>query len=126
MRLPNRADDRRFRFSIWCQAAILACVIYASGCTVGPKYHRPDAPSVTTWELAEPWREGAPKDSIPKGQWWTVFRDNDLDALETQAIAANQTIRISLARVEQARANAAIQVSTVFPRLSTEIGRAHV
>src|SRR5206468_10312343 len=91
MCLPNRADERPFRFSICCHVAIVVCAIFAAGCTVGPKYRRADTPSATTWELAEPWREGAPKDAIPKGQWWTVFRDSELEALETQAIAANQT-----------------------------------
>ncbi|HXN51209.1 MAG TPA: efflux transporter outer membrane subunit [Candidatus Acidoferrum sp.] len=97
----------------------LAAGIFIAGCSVGPNYKRPAAPSTTKWDLAEPWREGAPKDSIPKGQWWTVFHDQDLNALETQALSANQTIKISIARLEQARATAAIQVSTLFPTLST-------
>ena len=119
MRMLSRARRGRSRFSIcWCSTG-LAAAIFVAGCSVGPNYKRPDAPSATTWELAEPWREGAPKDAIPKGQWWTVFHDNDLDSLESQAVAANQTIKVSLARLEQARASAAIQVSTVFPTLGT-------
>src|SRR6202171_2174739 len=99
--------------------SLLAAGIFIAGCSVGPNYKRLAAPSTTKWDLAEPWREGAPKDSIPKGQWWTVFHDQDLNALETQALSANQTIKISIARLEQARATAAIQVSTLFPTLST-------
>jgi multidrug efflux system outer membrane protein len=93
--------------------------ILSVGCSVGPNYKRPSAPSATNWDVAEPWRESAPKDSIPKGQWWIVFRDDDLDALETQALTANQTLKVSIARLEQARAVAAIQVATLFPTLST-------
>ena len=96
---------------------LLAVAAFASGCSVGPNYKRPSAPAATSWDLADPWREGAPRDAIPKGQWWTVFRDDDLNALEAQAVTANQTIKISLARLEQARASAAIQVSTLFPRV---------
>jgi NodT family efflux transporter outer membrane factor (OMF) lipoprotein len=73
----------------------------------------------TKWDVAEPWRESAPKDSIAKGQWWSVFRDEDLNSLETQALAANQSLKVSLARLEQARATAAIQVSTLFPTVGT-------
>jgi multidrug efflux system outer membrane protein len=91
----------------------------SAGCSVGPNYNRPSAPSATKWDVAEPWRESTPKDSIPKGQWWSVFRDDDLNVLETQALTANQTLRVSLARLEQARATAAIQVATLFPTLST-------
>jgi NodT family efflux transporter outer membrane factor (OMF) lipoprotein len=98
---------------------VLAAGIFVVGCSVGPNYKRPSAPSATKWDVAEPWRESAPKDSIPKGQWWTVFRDDDLNSLEAQALAANQTLKVSLARLEQARAVAAIQVATLFPTLST-------
>src|SRR6266851_5132324 len=97
-------------------AAFLAATTLA-GCAVGPNYKRPGAPTVASWELAEPWREGAPKDAIPKGEWWSVFHDDDLNALETQALTANQSLKISLARLEQARAAAAIQVSAVYREL---------
>jgi multidrug efflux system outer membrane protein len=97
---------------------VLATGIFVAGCSVGPNYKRPSAPSTTKWDLAEPWRESDPKDSIPKGQWWAVFRDDDLNTLETQALGANQTLKVSIARLEQARAAAAIQVSTVFPTLT--------
>src|ERR1700693_929368 len=95
-------------FGGFSQAACLA------GCTVGPNYHRPTAPVPATWDVQEPWRESAPKDLIPKGEWWTVFHDGELSGLEKQAIDANQTIKISIARLEQARATAAAQISTLF------------
>jgi len=100
-------------------ALLLTAGIFLAGCSVGPNYKRPPAASATKWELAEPWREGAPKDAIPKGQWWTVFHDDDLNALETQALGANQTLKVSIARLEQARATAAIQIAALFPTLST-------
>ena len=105
------------RARIW--ALLAGCVIVSAGCTVGPNYRRPAAPVATKWDVAEPWREGAPKDAIPKGEWWTVYHDDDLNALEKQALAANQTLRVSLARLDQARATAAIQVATLFPTLNT-------
>jgi NodT family efflux transporter outer membrane factor (OMF) lipoprotein len=101
---------------------LLATAISLSGCAVGPNYRRPAAPNATKWDIAEPWRESTPKDSLPKGQWWTVFHDEDLNALEAQALVANQTLKISIARLEQARATAAIQVATLFPTLSTSPG----
>ena len=100
-------------------AGVLVAAIALTGCSVGPNYRRPAAPVATKWELAEPWREGAPKDAVPKGEWWSVFHDDDLNALEKQALDANQSLRISMARLEQARAAAALQVSTNFPALTT-------
>jgi len=103
----------------WLGAFALAVVVgsLGVGCTVGPNYHRPDAPAATKWDVAEPWREAAPRDALPKGQWWMVFHNDELNDLEGQALDANQSIKVSLARLEQARAQAALQVSTLFPTL---------
>jgi multidrug efflux system outer membrane protein len=90
----------------------------AGGCTVGPKYQRAVAPVPAKWDVAAPWRESAPKDGVAKGQWWSVFHDEDLSAFEIQALDANQTIKISAARLEQARASAAVQIATQFPNLA--------
>lgn len=98
--------------------AIVLLLGALTGCAVGPNYRRPSAPVAAKWDLAEPWRESAPKDALPKGEWWTVFRDDDLNVLEKQALAANQTLKVSIARLEQARANAAVQVATLFPTTS--------
>jgi outer membrane protein, multidrug efflux system len=102
--------------------AFLLSVVLSTGCTVGPNYKRPAATVPQTWDVADPWRESAPKDSLPKGEWWAVFGDEDLNGLEKQALAENQTLKISIAHLEQARATAAIQVATLFPTLSTGPG----
>jgi len=97
----------------------LAACIAAYGCTVGPKYQRATAPVPAKWDVAEPWRESAPKDGVTKGEWWGVFHDDDLGTLEKQALDANQTIKVAATRLEQARASAAVQIATQFPTLST-------
>jgi NodT family efflux transporter outer membrane factor (OMF) lipoprotein len=108
---------RRTR-SLFIFLGLTACILGA-GCTVGPKYQRASAPVPAKWDVAEPWRESAPKDGVPKGEWWNAFQDEELNALEKQTLDANQTIKVAAARLEQARASAAIQVATQFPTLST-------
>ena len=95
----------------------LGAVLFAAGCTVGPNYKRPAAVAPAKWDVAEPWRESAPKDAFPKGEWWAVFHDDELNALEKQALDGNQTIKVAMAHLEQARATAMLQVSTLFPTL---------
>jgi NodT family efflux transporter outer membrane factor (OMF) lipoprotein len=102
--------------AVWNASFVL---LLAAGCTVGPKYQRASAPVPTKWDVAEPWREGAPKDGVPKGEWWSFFHDEELNALEKQTLDANQTIKIAAARLEQARASAAVQIATQFPALTT-------
>jgi outer membrane protein, multidrug efflux system len=105
---------KHFAVPMW-----LAVFVFAAGCTVGPKYQRPSAPVPAKWDVSEPWRESAPKDGVAKGEWWSVFQDDELTALEKQALDANQTIKVAAARLQQARAAAALQIATQFPTLST-------
>ncbi len=103
-------------FAAWSGLVVF---VLASGCTVGPKYQRASVRVPAKWDIAEPWRESAPKDGVAKGEWWSVFQDEELNALEKQALDANQTIKIADAHLEQARASAALQVATQFPSFST-------
>jgi multidrug efflux system outer membrane protein len=93
-----------------------AAVLMMSGCAVGPNYKRPDAPAPAAWKAEGPWRPSDPRDQIPKGEWWKIFGDTDLDALEAQSMAANQTLKASVARLDQARALARLSTAGLFPQ----------
>ena len=97
----------------------LVCTVLLAGCTVGPKYQRASAPVPAHWDVAEPFRESAPADSLPKGEWWAIFHDDALNSLERDALDANQTLKIAAAHLDQARASAALQVATQFPQFAT-------
>jgi multidrug efflux system outer membrane protein len=99
---------------------VFAAAICLAGCSVGPNYHRPDAPTSAAWKAEGPWRPGDPRDQIPKGEWWKIFGDADLDALESQSVSANFTIQASIAKLDQARALARISTSELFPQASIE------
>lgn len=92
---------------------ILLCI---AGCTVGPNYHRPDVPLAPAWKEQAPWRAATPQDGLPKGEWWAVFGDKDLNQYEEQAIRANQTIEVSRNQLAQARASARVSQSGWFPQ----------
>ena len=94
------------------------CVAFLAGCTVGPKYQRAATPVPAHWDVTAPWRESAPKDSLPKGQWWSIFNESQLSSLEQQALTSSQTIKVAAAHLEQARALAALQVSMQFPQFA--------
>jgi len=101
-------------------AFLFAGVLSLAGCTVGPNYKRPAAAVPVKWEVAEPWREAAPRDAIPKTTWWTVFHDDDLNTLENEFLTANQTLKVAFAHFDQARASAAVQNAQLFPTLSVD------
>jgi len=107
------------RFRQFPALAGLALCALISGCTVGRSTSVPQFPCPQNGTSPKPWRESAPKDDLAKGEWWSIFHDDDLNVMEKQALDANQTIKIAAARLEQARASAAVQISTQFPFLST-------
>jgi len=93
----------------------LGFVSFLAGCTVGPKYVRATAPTPAKWEVSAPWRESTPNDAVPKGEWWDVFHDDELNGLEKNALAANQTLQAAIGNYNESRALAQIQVATNFP-----------
>ena len=94
----------------------------ATACTVGPHYNHPAAPAPApdAWKAAPPWEQAAPKDTIPKGSWWQVFHDPNLDTLENQLLQANQSLAAARDRLNQARSLARIPTADLFPQLSAD------
>ena len=102
----------------WIQALIFSPILALAGCAVGPNYQRATAPTPPAWSAEAPWRAAEPKDGIPKGTWWALYHDAVLEQYEKQALDANQTVQLAVARVEQARDLARVQVAGFFPTLS--------
>ena len=95
-------------------AAILAIGVLA-GCAVGPNYHRPPVQAPSAYKTEGPWRVAAPKDSIPKGAWWEIFNDAELNAYEQQLLQANQSLAAAKDRLDEARSLARVTSAGYFP-----------
>jgi outer membrane protein, multidrug efflux system len=101
---------------------VLTLLFLAGGCTVGPRYSRPPAPTPApdAWKTQPPWQQAAPKDTIPKGSWWQVFHDSTLDDYEQQLSRANQSLIAAQANLNQARSLARVATAAFFPQLSVD------
>ncbi|MDQ1472015.1 MAG: outer membrane protein multidrug efflux system [Bryobacterales bacterium] len=106
---------RNFKMESMRLAGAITLVSLA-GCTVGPKYHQPVPPVPTQFKEGGTPDSGTPE--IAYSDWWRVFHDPQLDRLETEADAANQDIRLAVARVDQADAGARYARSFLFPTIS--------
>jgi len=91
-------------------------------CTVGPRYSRPSAPAPApdAWKTQPPWQQAAPQDSIPKGEWWKIFNDAELNAYEQQLLQANQSLVAARDRLDQARSLARVATAGLFPQVSVD------
>jgi len=91
--------------------AAWACLALA-GCMVGPQYARPSVPLAPAFKEPLPenfksedgWKPAQPSDAQLKGDWWTLFDDPQLNALESQIDPANQTLKEAEANFRAARA----------------------
>ena len=90
-----------------------------SGCAVGPDYQRPEATTIPAayTGVSDEWKIAVPQAHLPKGNWWEMFDDAELNRLEAEAAAANQDLKAAAARFEQARAVVDVARSGLFPRL---------
>jgi multidrug efflux system outer membrane protein len=101
---------------MWTRITIFLVFLALAGCAVGPKYHKPVPPVPAGFKEG-----GTPSSGIPDiaySDWWRVFNDPALAQLETGADAANQDIKLAMARVEQAEAGAKYARSFLFPTVS--------
>src|SRR6266446_4720591 len=101
-----------------------------AGCSVGPNYKRPEATPIpaaytgatnvvaTDSGATNGWKVAEPQAQIPKGNWWEIFRDPELNELESQASAANQQLKVAIARYAEARAQMDVTRAGLFPNVS--------
>jgi len=99
--------------------ATAACVLVA-GCAVGPDYKRPEATSRMPDSYAgatNQWKIAEPQAHLPKGAWWEIFGDSELNSLEVDAAAANQELKAAVAGFDEARAVADVARSGLLPHI---------
>ncbi|WP_322025253.1 efflux transporter outer membrane subunit [Burkholderia sp. BCC1977] len=97
-------------------AVAVATAVLLAGCAVGPDYHRPDTSIPAAFKEAPAgWKVAQPADRADRGPWWTVYGDQQLDALIGKLNASNQTVAQSAAAYRQARALVTEARAAYFP-----------
>jgi NodT family efflux transporter outer membrane factor (OMF) lipoprotein len=112
---------KRFRNMISERVTVLLAlgVLWLSGCTVGPKYHPPVVQAPAAYKEAGDWKPAQPNDQNLGGNWWTVFQDPQLDALEQQINVGNQNLKAAEAQFRQARAALRYNRADYYPTVTT-------
>ncbi len=132
----NPAEDRlrapMIRHSLsWMGAwgaAFVCCAM--TGCVVGPKYHAPVTQAPTAYKETPTaqasqngdsgtWTVAQPQDAMLRGNWWEVFHEPELNALEEQLNINNQNIKLYFENLMEARALIREARSQYFPTVST-------
>jgi NodT family efflux transporter outer membrane factor (OMF) lipoprotein len=119
--------ERTSRIPAILTASALGFVALLGGCRVGPPYHAPAPPSVTApnykestvnFQDADGWKVASPQDAMIRGNWWEVFGDPELNALEDQLNINNQNLKEYFENYMAARATIAEARSQYWPTIT--------
>src|SRR5579864_8458289 len=100
----------------------------APGCTVGPEFHAPSAPSTSGYTVRRVPPETADTPMIGgklqrfewgqdlSGQWWILFGSSELNRLIQEAIRSYPDIAAQQAALRASREDASAQFGQLFPQ----------
>ncbi len=85
---------------------------------MGPKYNRPSAEVPSAYKELSNWKQAQPNDQNLGGNWWEIFQDLRLNALEAQVNVSNQNLRAAEAQYTQSRAVLRYNRAAYFPSIN--------
>ena len=93
--------SRLFRPSAFGLRTLPLLALLLAGCAVGPNYHRPAALGTNAMPASffgaaatnlGDWKLAQPSAHLPRGSWWELFGDPELNRLEALATTNNQQL----------------------------------
>lgn len=108
------------------------CMTALTGCMVGPKYQRPSVPPppAAYKEMPPPnppngsWKQAQPANAQSvqlKGDWWELYGDPQLNALESKISVSNQTLKAATESYFAAREQVRVARSNYYPNFGAGI-----
>jgi multidrug efflux system outer membrane protein len=95
-------------------------LIFLGGCTLAPKYTRPEAPIPDKWPTGEAYKEVKTEPGASAAmelRWQEFFTDERLRKIIEMALNNNRDLRLAALNVERARALYGIKRDELFPTL---------
>jgi NodT family efflux transporter outer membrane factor (OMF) lipoprotein len=102
--------------------AIAGSTLLLSGCMVGPKYVQPTVPPPPPAfkETPSNWAQASPQDQLPKGKWWEIYGDSQLNSLEETIAVSNQNLKVAYEQYMSARDLVRQARSQLFPTVAVQ------
>jgi NodT family efflux transporter outer membrane factor (OMF) lipoprotein len=109
-------------------ACLLLLLISLQGCVVGPRYVAPvtQAPPAYKEVVPQPqqssdgttWVPATPQDAVVRGNWWEIYQEPELNALEEKLNISDQNIAQSFQNFMAARAQVRQARAAYYPTVS--------
>src|SRR5271154_2912618 len=113
-----------------CPALVLLglVMLLLGGCMVGPNYRKPPVPVTPAFKEPPPesfketdeWKRSHPNAEALRGNWWEMFGDAQLNALEEKVTVSNQDLKMAEARFRQARTLVRFNRASEFPTIGVD------
>ncbi len=104
----------------------LASVLLLAGCNMAPAYRPPTNIAIPpSFKEAPGWGVAQPSDAAARGEWWALFNDPALDALERKVVVTNQNVAAARGAYQAARALVMVQRSALFPTVTGSASGQH-
>ena len=109
------SGSRKNGVPLRCRFIGLTIALALAGCAVGPDYHRPNTTLPDDYAAVAPLPD--PSTAVVRNDWWTLYNDPQLTELVQAALANNPNIRLTVARIDEARASLRETNAAFFPEL---------
>lgn len=101
---------------------LLGVLVCLSGCTMAPKYTRPEAPVPAAWPTGPAYKETPLTQKAPPAaalNWREFYTEKRLQTIIETALHNNRDLRVAALNVERARALYRVQRAEFFPKVET-------
>ena len=102
-------------------ATSIFLAILLAGCAVGPDYSRPAFESPAAFKEDRGWKQAEPRDAEIRGQWWQIYNDPLLNALQDEVSVSNQNLIKAEAQFRQAAALVQSAQTAYYPTLNATL-----
>jgi NodT family efflux transporter outer membrane factor (OMF) lipoprotein len=82
----------------------LMLLFVAAGCNFSPRKQAPAMNLPPKFKENSSWKVAQPADHLPRGNWWSIFHDKDLDAIMQTLEVSNQSLQSAVAKAQQTSA----------------------
>jgi len=100
---------------------LLVVIIFQAGCSMAPKYTRPEAPIPTDWPDGSAYQNNQSPPGAPTAadlRWQEFFTDKKLQQIIKTALNNNRDLRLAALNVEKARSLYGVQRAELFPTVN--------
>ncbi|MDB5979542.1 MAG: ttgC [Pseudomonas sp.] len=94
------------------RSLVFAGWLLLGGCSLVPAYRQPSVAVAPAWDGSQA------EVAAAGGPWWEEFHSQELNALVSQGLTGNYTLKAAISRIDEARALAQVTGAAQYPLLS--------